>query len=371
MSNIIESELNRQDKVQRSTTEGAISGIAQTYSLGSPRLLGLLLKLDYNESHIVTCDAWKRNCNGVPRGSFVIFRVDPEAVNPDDRDFSNRLVLARITDAAPVPIESNVQQTLFQVHKLQAQLDPLTRQDLQWGALKASVVGTFYDTASGVGFGNDIDTFFSPFSYVVYMPTDDHLDRLINSFIRCENPVEIGLLRYTETPSIRSNLHVPVLIDPRDIVGEPTSAQRLANFGKTRYGKSNSNKIIARAIFESGMDVAQVFFDPSGEYTYINDQDGTSLFALYRDRAVRYSLAVRDARQDEIALELTSPHLLRIDFYSYPSVGHSLIVSLWNTENSTIPGYIRPVLDWSPLDDPPDRRADPSGFNHYWRTMAM
>jgi len=48
-------------------------------------------------------------------------------------------------------------------------------------------------------------------------------------------------------------------------MGEPNAAQRLANFGKTRFGKSNSNKIIAQAVSESGLDVAQVFFDPSGD----------------------------------------------------------------------------------------------------------
>src|SRR5439155_6124202 len=134
-------------------------------------------------------------------------------------------------------------------------------------------------------------TFFSPFAYVAYVPSDQDLTRLINSFVRCGNPVEIGRLRYTETPSPGNPINVPILIDPRDIVGESTAAQRLANFGKTRFGKSNSNKIIARAVFESGLNVAQVFFDPSGEYTYINDQDGTSIYALYHQRSVRYSLA--------------------------------------------------------------------------------
>ena len=33
----------------------------------------------------------------------------------------------------------------------QAQLDPLTHQDLQWGALKASIVGTFFDEPEGEG----------------------------------------------------------------------------------------------------------------------------------------------------------------------------------------------------------------------------
>jgi DNA helicase HerA-like ATPase len=379
MPNNITSELQQQICEGTEPPRGPVAHIAQRYQLDSDRLLGLLLKLDFEESCFVTCDSWKRNCGGVPRGSFVLFRVDPRAVGPEDRAFCERLILARVTNSAPTPVEATVQQTLFQVHKLQAQLDPLTHQDLQWGALKASIVGTFFDyKAQGdaqptIGFGNDVDTFFSPFAYVAYMPTDEDLATFINSFARCERPVEIGRLRYTETLSPGSPVSVPILIDPRDIVGDPTAAQRLANFGKTRYGKSNSNKIIARAVFESGLDVAQVFFDPSGEYSYVNDQDGTSLYALYHRRSVRYSLAPKPLREDERAIGLSAPLLLAIDFYRFPSVGHSLVNALWNTENSTIPGYWRPVLDWSPADpeQAPDRRQDPSGFNHYWRTMGM
>lgn len=371
-SNPVQEELERQSIESAETQVGPVSRIAEKYSLDSDRLLGLLLKLDFAESHLVTCDAWKRKCGGIPRGSFVLFRIDPRAVSQEDRHFCNRLVLARITDAVPTPVETNVQQTLFQVHKLQAQLDPLTHQDLQWGALKASIAGTYYDDGDKIGFGNDVDTFFSPFAYVAYSPTEEDLTVLINSFVRSQSRVEIGRLRYTETPSPSSSMNVPIYIDPRDIVGEPTAAQRLANFGKTRYGKSNANKIIAQAIFDSELDVAQIFFDPSGEYTYINDQDGTSLYALYHTRSVRYALSPKPLREDETRLGLQQPRLLRINFYQFPAVGHSLIVSLWNTENSTIPpGYMRPVLDWAPPDNPPDRSADISGFNHYWRSMGM
>ncbi len=372
MDNAIVDELDRQ-AAGEDEPQGAIARIAASYNLESERLLGLLLKLDFEASHIVTCDAWKRQCGGVPRGSFVIFRVDPRAVAPGDRAFCSRMILARITDAVPTPVEANVQQTLFQVHKLQAQLDPLTHQDLQWGALKASIVGTFYDDGDKIGFGNDVESFFSPFAYVAYMPTNEHLGALINSFVQCDYPFEIGRLRYTETPSPQGAVDVPILIDPRDIVGQSTAAQRLANFGKTRFGKSNSNKMIARAIFESGLDVAQVFFDPSGEYTYINDQDQTCVYALHHERSVRYSLTPRALREDEAALGLEPAQLLRVNFYETPSVGHALIVSLWDTENPRAPMYWRPVLDWDPADpiDAPDRRRDISGFNHYWRTMGM
>lgn len=371
--NTIARELERQSENGNRASQGSVEEIAKTYHLESDRLLGLVLKIDFEESLFATCDAWKRNCGGVPRGSFVFFRMDPRAMHSDDVAFTNRLILARITDSAPTPVESTVQQTLFQVHKLQAQLDPLTHQDLQWGALRASIIGTYFDEGQVISFGNDVDTFFSPFAYVAYMPLSSHLELLINSFVRADRSVEIGRLRYTETPSPGPEIDVPILLDPRDIVGDPTSAQRLANFGKTRFGKSNSNKVIARAIFNSELKVSQVFFDPSGEYTYINDQDGTSLYALHADRSVRYSVAPKLLRADEKELGLAAPHLLSIDFYTFASVGHSMIAALWNTENTSTPGYIRPLLDWAPSDlaDSPAKSKDRSGFNHYWRTMGM
>ena len=128
MSDKITQELDRQlGGDSKKIKIGPISEIARKYDLDSKRLLGLLLELDFNESQFVTSDSWKRNCGGVSRGAFVFFRIDPRAVDPLDIGFTNRITLARITNSAPTPVESNVQQTLFQVHKLQAQLDPLTR----------------------------------------------------------------------------------------------------------------------------------------------------------------------------------------------------------------------------------------------------
>jgi len=118
MDSKVTQELQEQRKVELQGPVGLIAQIATRYTLDSDRLLGLLLKLDFAESHIATCDPWKRKCGGVPRGSFVLFRIDPRAVDPEDRPFCDRLMIARINDAVPTPLEGNVQQTLFQVHKL-------------------------------------------------------------------------------------------------------------------------------------------------------------------------------------------------------------------------------------------------------------
>jgi hypothetical protein len=65
--------------------------------------------------------------------------------------------LGRVTESVPTPVETDIQSTIFQVHKVQAIVDPLTNKELQWGALKATILGTYYDANGEIGFGNDVE----------------------------------------------------------------------------------------------------------------------------------------------------------------------------------------------------------------------
>jgi DNA helicase HerA-like ATPase len=349
----------------------SIAWIANQYTEDSNHLLGFLLTLNYHEMKIVTCDPWKRLCGGVPRNSFVAIKLAHKQVDAEDRHFCNRIILARITDSVPTPVESDLQSTIYQIHKVRAMLDPITQKELQWSALKASIIGTYYDTKDGgLAFGNDVDTFFSPHAYEVYVLTPEHLGILINSFVKCKNSLEIGRLRYTETPSAAHEHTIPIKVDPRDFVGYEYG-HRTALFGKTRFGKSNTIKVIADRILSSDIKAGQIIFDPSGEYTYWNEQDGCSLFALHPEKCVRYSLNPR--KLDSEALQnFAKPKSLKINFYDSVSAGHSLIVQLWDSEHESRPGYMLPILNWSPIDvtDAPNIK-NISDYNHYWRTMSM
>jgi hypothetical protein len=308
---------------------GPVAAIARKYAVASQRLLGLLLKLDYAEMHIATCDPWKRKCGGVPRNSFVLVKVSPAHVSLEDKHFCDRIILARVTDSVPTPVAGDALNTLFEVHKAQAVMDPYTMKELQWSAMRASIVGTFYDNAAGqVAFGNDVDTFFGAHAYEVYSPSPEHLGSLINSFVATSEPLEIGRLRYTETPSAAGEMNVPIFVDPSDFIGT-SYGQRTALFGKTRFGKSNTIKVIADTILRSSTPPGQVIFDPSGEYAYWNEQDGGSLFLLHQARSVRYSLAPKIVQQEN-ALKISAPRLLKLNFYDAVSVAHNLIVSLWD-----------------------------------------
>ena len=138
--------------------------------------------------------------------------------------------------------------------------------------MRASTVGTFYDMGLDVGFGNDVDTFFGAHVYQVYSPSAEDLEVLINSFICTDSPLEIGRLRYTETPSVAGELNVAIRVDPKDFAGGPYG-QRTALFGKTRFGKPNTIKVLADTILGGLNPAGQILFDPSGEYTYWNEQD--------------------------------------------------------------------------------------------------
>lgn len=363
--------------------EGMVAKIARHYvsdlDLPAPympdRLLGFVLHLSYEEVKIITCDPWKRQCGGVPRNSLVLIRLSRAMVSDAEEVSCDRLIMVRITESIPTPVDADVQQAIFQIHKSQASVDPITNKEFQWSALKGKIVGTYYDKAAESGkseicFGLDVDTFFSPHYYEVYVPSSEHLEVLVNAFSEDPNPLEIGDLRYTETPPVAGIDAVPVKVDPSDFVGK-SYGHRTALFGKTRFGKSNTMKVVADTILARNA-AGQIIFDPSGEYTYWNEQDRGCLAIRYAGQCRRFSLKPR-AHPKEQAHGLHEPESLLVNFYKQPDVGHSIVFSLWEGELGRVPDYIVPAQGWEPLPLAacPDQATDKSGYNHYWRTMSI
>jgi hypothetical protein len=133
--NPIDQELERIATQESEERLAPVAKIARKYdAVSSKRLLGFLLSLDYDELSIVTCDLWKRACGGVPRNSFVMIKLSPASVDKEDRPFCDRIILARVTDSVPTPVERDIQGTVFQLHKVQAIPDPVTNKELQWSA---------------------------------------------------------------------------------------------------------------------------------------------------------------------------------------------------------------------------------------------
>lgn len=361
----------RHELRQSPSPNGPVADLSARYNPKGDRLLGFLLKLGYEEMTIVTNDVFKAKCDGVPRNSFVIVKLAAERAVDAQAPLAGQVILARVTEAVPTPIDTEIQQTVFQVHKLGANVDAFTNRDLQWGALKATILGTYYDDGQTIGFGNDVASYLAPHSYEVYVPTDADLGVLINSFVSTPTPLVIGELKFTESPPAHGTLNVPVHVDLDDFIGRE-SANRTALFGKTRMGKSNTIKVVADGILRHPRDVAQLIFDPSGEYTYINEQDRTSIYALHREKCVRYSLRPR-LPEVEHRSGFDTPLSLRVNFFENPSIAVPLVQSLFDTQFSNRPNYILPLLDWSPIDpaNAPDRNSDHRGFCRFWRTTGL
>ncbi len=367
--NPVEAALDREAARSKPTRDaGRIASMLDAYAVAtSDRLLGFLLDLSFDEMRLVTCDAWKRKCGGVPRNSFVLVKLNEEAAGVPAGSIRRCLILARISETATTPVAGDIQSTIFQIHKVQAKIDPLTNAELQWGALKADILGTYFDDGDIIGFGNDVDTFMSPHFYEVYAPTDEHLETLINTFVDSANPLRIGRLRYTETETLRRAREIEIRISPADFI-----ANRTALFGKTRMGKSNTIKVILDTMLSTRADLGQVVFDLSGEYTYPDPQTGASIYLRYRGGCSRYSLKPRHPQMEKDA-GAPAPNVLRVNFYDQVALGHAIAESLFDAFHQRRPDYMAPFFGWEPID-PADIMTsfpDVGDQTRYKRALSM
>lgn len=368
-TNPVEALLDREAARRPSSRPtGRIASMLDAYQVAtSDRLLGFLLDMGYDALRLVTCDAWKRKCGGVPRNSFIIIKLNEEAAGVTPGSMKRFLVLARVSETATTPVAGDIQSTIFQIHKVQAKIDPLTNAELQWGALSADILGTYFDDGDKIGFGNDVDSFSSPHFYEVYVPSDEHLETLINTFVDDANPITIGRLRYTETEAGNQGRKIEVRISPADFV-----ANRTALFGKTRMGKSNAIKVILDTMLSSQTNMGQIVFDLSGEYTYPDPQTGASLYLRYRDRCARYSLKPRHP-QAEQDVGAPMPSMLRTNFYQQVNLGHAIIQSLFDAVHQRRPDYMAPFFGWEPIDpaDIATTLPDIGDQKRYRRALSM
>ena len=133
-------------------------------------------------------------------------------------------------------------------------------------------------------FGSDISNYYPNRGLKVYKPRAEVLQQIVNFrdpliFADSRIPmVEIGQVRYASTNRrFQQVASVSVLVTPTDLLGQKT-----ALFGMTRTGKSNTTKIILKAIFALRWDatdpqrIGQLVFDPNGEYANENIQDATT-----------------------------------------------------------------------------------------------
>lgn len=288
------------------------------------RFVGYVLELGFDSAKIITSDPYKLAVGGIPRGSFLI--MTPVNATSAPAHFT----LLRVTGVSPTPLSSQVQQTYFELHKKSMpELDVWTQSELQWGALDCDVLGMFYADPAAMqrlAYSGDVNNVVSAHRYKVFSPDDALLKLIVNGMVKPESQIEIGALRTMECGlSSASTSRIPVSISMRDFKG-----CRTAMFGKTRLGKSNVVKLIAKGMLDATAEdksVGQLIFDVNGEYANDNPQDGNkSIRSANADRCEVYALTTRPE---------TPSKPLRLNFYEQTDSAIQILGSMLEQDNNT------------------------------------
>ena len=290
------------------------------------KYVGEVFSVSYETALVQIHDHDRKKVGGIPSLSFLIAtRVDPQDSNIDFREEDASAILLRVMDSAPLPNHSEAERIRVQAaqrvgtdpnQQWDAEMDGSTHSLLSYAGVRCRVIGTFFvdhseaeepedlESALRLKFGSDLSNYYPNRGLKVYKPNDQALKQIVNyrdptAESKPEYEVDIGEVRYASTNrSFQGISDVPVYISPNDLLGQKT-----ALFGMTRTGKSNTTKIIAKAVFElrfkqDAKRVGQVIFDPNGEYANENAQDNNSALKNvwklhargFRDDVVTYGI---------------------------------------------------------------------------------
>lgn len=281
-------------------------------------LVGGIYTMGFESCLVLTNDLWKRQAGGIPQHCFLVATAMQPGEAPEETE-DEEVILLRVVGPAPLPAEAELVAVRAEAMReivtssgtealstSSAILDVLTRNEIQFSALKAKILGTFYESEVNgeplLVFGSDIETFYSASRYRVYKPYGRSLS-IIASYPEMAlreaqdrqelggEParVRIGTVRYASSLRRRQRdedsgrtTAVPVRVNIEDFI-----AMKTAVFGMTRMGKSNTMKTLATAIFQHSQEadkrIGQLLFDPAGEYANVNVQDQTALAQIGED----------------------------------------------------------------------------------------
>ena len=356
------------------------------------RLIGDVIQIDYTTADFLLHDSAKQAVGGVPQGCLLVAVRLGDGDRPDPG--APRLLL-RVLSSTALPNDMPMRQARFDAAQRVADstgnwddsqvTDLFTLNLMRYSGVRCRILGTYQppeDTDAPWGFSSDLDNFYSGRGLKVYKPTGDDLEQIVNSASRADDGTQatkIGHVRYaTATPSDAAEVN----ISAKDFV-----AQRTALFGMTRTGKSNTVKIVARAVFEmrrpeDGTRVGQIIFDPDGEYANDNPQD---------QRCLRNVGNHEWADPDDVVTYGLHPHphdpnrnITKFNFYGdrepiNPQNSYAADDSLSSlTQGKQIlddylsgetAGYIKPFVSQDMV--PPQNPADRSAWTRYRRALLI
>jgi Helicase HerA, central domain len=316
--------------------------------------VGRSFYLDFDRLKLMSNDSWKHRVGGVPAGAFLLALYTGEAK-------VDEAILLRVLKPTKLPTDDDVVSAMVEHYKETPSedghpLDSFTRAEFQFSGLECRVIGSFYrNKDSVIRFAGDLDNFYAANNYRVAKPTGKVLEYIVNfrggGIPGGVGDERIGAVRYSSSLRHVASEDVPVYVTPLDFLGK-----RTALFGMTRTGKSNTVKKMIQATMNisnsgakiSGKPVApvgQIIFDVNGEYSNENQQDdGTAIFAQYKDEVTRYS-----------TIDKPDFKVMKLNFYQSITEGFGLIQSLLEEDSATyIKAFIN--LDWD-VPDPSDISA--------------
>jgi hypothetical protein len=365
------------------------------------RYVGDVVSLSYEKAIVQVHDHFRQRVGGLPSQCFLAAtRKRPESAEPskeevqklDWTDEDAAVILLRILGPATLPQDAESIKLRVEAARRateegkfwdQEQIDPYTRKELAFSGLECRVLGTFYvdkvdDGHLVLRFGSDISNYYAAYALKVYKPTEKALEiianyrdphRLADHALKNEK-VEIGVVRYASSNRKGQGVDiVRVSLAPTDLL-----RQKTALFGMTRTGKSNTTKIIAKAVFELRYKdkdakqgrVGQLIFDYGGEYANVNVQDQGALkniSKLHPDGK---------GKAEDVVTYGTEPHpndpgrrLMKINFYTEEmlAVGKSFIGKELDRDRET--RYIEAFLNASV--EAPQEGADQAVITRYKR----
>ena len=288
------------------------------------QLVGYVISADYDTFIISTCTAMQKSAGPLSRGSFVFAMSDSQ---------QGTAILLRVRGTVNSPLAGMENMTNYEMAKRGLpDLDRMTSTEMSWSCLSCDVLGCYYENGDRVCFGGDIRSLSAANEYRIYTP-GGLLPLIINGVYETSKDgngiyraVEytpasdyvpnsalrsIGCYRPTETLSALPDQVCNLYLD--DLVGH-----RIALFGKTRSGKSNTLKVISAAMLEYNMSkpcLGQLIIDTNGEYAHDNPQDGRCLRSRYPSECVVYSVNAVPGGPDKI---------LRFNFYQTPVAAMSI-----------------------------------------------
>jgi len=344
--------------------------------------VGYVYSMNFTEACVLTNDAWKERVLGIPHNSFLVAAAfDPEKMS-EVHKLDQEVILLRVIGPSPLPSDNDLLRTRVEHNQRRTEeeifnqdihdgLDPITHSELQYGALKCRILGTFYVSNGNLRLGSDLENYTCSTRLRVFKPRSEALSAIVNhinpevrnkaleeakksGFTQLPTVIEIGTVRYTSTDRLHRGEGeplVPVTIQPSDFL-----ARRTAILGMTRTGKSNTVKTTVAAVsfaaLNDGIKIGQIIFDINGEYANANHQDdGSSIADVFGSQCIRYRAIDTDGFED-----------LRTNFYLETNQGLYLIQDLYRKDTSPFSGQDLDNFMSSSLEEP-----DQSNHSEYNR----